>query len=153
MFAQIVQETPIPASAQVRQRTDRAVTSVPANRKTIRRFTDISSPVVRALRTNALGTATQAELEASHEDPEFREEDSSADEFTRTLDNRMELLARRFEGDASIEDLARIHLLTVRLRRLDPRVTRAEQQATEEIVQSMERVDANLAAIRAQFGI
>jgi hypothetical protein len=75
------------------------------------------------------------------------------DELTRTREARLALLARKYEGQASTEDVARIHLLTERLRRLDPRVTEGERRAAQEVVESLERVTLAVTNIRNEFGL
>lgn len=87
------------------------------------------------------------------EDPLPLSEPTLTDKLSEARDTRLALLARKFEGDASVEDKARIHLLTARLRRLDPRVTEEERHATEAIVQSLEGVAGRLEALKVQFGL
>lgn len=71
----------------------------------------------------------------------------------RAREDRLALMAMKYEGSASSEDLARIKILTVRLRRLDPRITQDEISAAEQIVGTLEIVSGNLDRIRAELGI
>lgn len=119
---------------------------------------------VLQLRAGPSGTPFESELlvtENNFDDHDHFESDSiegddempPIDKLESTIDDRMRLLALKFEGQASIEDRARIHLLTVRLRRLDPRVTELEKRAAEEVVTNLERASDRLAAIKAKFNL
>jgi hypothetical protein len=75
------------------------------------------------------------------------------DAVARARDARIALLARRYEGESSVEDDARIEILTLRLRRLSPRVTKTDLEGVEQMVEDLEGVAANLDAIRSKFGL
>lgn len=75
------------------------------------------------------------------------------DAVVRARDARVALLARRYEGVSSVEDEARIKILTLRLRRLSPRVTETDLADLDAMVGELEKVSTNLDAIRAKFGV
>jgi hypothetical protein len=75
------------------------------------------------------------------------------DAVARARDARIALLARRYEGGSSVEDDARIEILTLRLRKLSPRVTKSDVEGVEKMVADLEEVAANLDQIRSKFGL
>ncbi len=110
---------------------------------------------MQTFRAQLIGTAFAFERSARDEDEgiEAPARGLGGDELTRTREARLALLARKYEGQASTEDVARIHLLTERLRRLDPRVTEGERRAAQEVVESLERVTLAVTNIRNEFGL
>lgn len=68
-------------------------------------------------------------------------------------DTRVTLLARKYENGGSVEDEARLKILTERLRRLSPRVTTRDLDAVTVVVSDLERASKDLAAIRERFGL
>ncbi len=71
----------------------------------------------------------------------------------RARDARAALLARKYEGLATVEDDARFAILTARLRKLTPRVTSADIEKLDAMVGELEQVSANLDEIRSKFGL
>ncbi len=68
-------------------------------------------------------------------------------------DARLALLARKYEGAASVEDTARLQILNERLRRLAPRVTREDVAQVAEMVADAEGIAARLATMKAKLGL
>jgi len=77
----------------------------------------------------------------------------SADPVARARDMRVSLLARKYEGLSTVEDDARLAILTARLRKLAPRVTAADIDNLTTMVAELEQVSANLDEIRSKFGL
>jgi hypothetical protein len=63
------------------------------------------------------------------------------------------LLAKKYEGEPSREDSARLALLTERIRRLHPRVTRRDVDVLTQVVDQVEEVTDGLAQLRKRLGI
>ena len=78
--------------------------------------------------------------------------ESADDEISKLGEGRSTLLAKRFEGKSSAEDVARIAILTDRLRKLNPRVTAREREAAEQLVDDVETLSARLENLRTKFG-
>ncbi len=68
-------------------------------------------------------------------------------------DARLALLARKYEGRASVEDTARLQILNERLRRLAPRVTREDVEVVVEMVADAEGIASRLTAMKAKLGL
>jgi hypothetical protein len=99
-------------------------------------------------------TLTAAELLADGTSAVSRAEvQLSDDEVVRARDARIALLARRHEGTASMEDSARFHLLTERIRKLMPRVAPKEFDVLTEMVEDAESIAGTVASIRSEFDI
>jgi hypothetical protein len=75
------------------------------------------------------------------------------DEVTRARTRRIELLVRQFDKETSIEDDARLLILTQKLRRLSPSVPDAAWADLSAATSALEQVSSDLDVIRAQFGI
>lgn len=90
-------------------------------------------------------TGTLAEAREQPARPEQRSADEQAVASAR--DARLQLVALKYEGRASTEDMARLHILTLRLRKLAPRVDAEALSNLEQAVGSIERVAENLAEI------
>jgi hypothetical protein len=74
-------------------------------------------------------------------------------ELLKARDVRLALLARKYEGAASVEDTARLQILTERLRKLSPRVTDRDMDQVAEMVADAESISARLAAVKEKFGL
>ena len=99
-------------------------------------------------------TLTTAELkQAVDADERSSRVSHSEDAIDRARDARVALLARKYEGVSTVEDEARIGILTQRLRKLLPRVTPGDVDALSTMVGELEAVSANLDAIRSKFGL
>lgn len=69
-------------------------------------------------------------------------------------EHRLELLAKKYEGvGITREDEARIAILTQRLRRLTPRVSRVAWTIAEESVTQLEGVSARIDEISEKYGL
>ena len=68
-------------------------------------------------------------------------------------DKRLALLARRHAGLESLEDRARLQILTAQLRRLAPRVEPSDFDAIEDTLKTIETTDERVEAIRRKFQI
>lgn len=69
-------------------------------------------------------------------------------------DHRLAILARKYEGATlSREDEARVAILTQRLRRLAPRVTKLSWTIAEEAVAELEAVSVSVDEIGAKYGL
>jgi hypothetical protein len=75
------------------------------------------------------------------------------DEILKARDVRLALLARKYEGAASVEDTARLQILTERLRKLSPRVTDRDVEQVAEMVADAEAISARMAAVKEKFGL
>lgn len=71
------------------------------------------------------------------------------EEALKDQDARAYFLAKRYAGESSVEDDARFHMLTQRLRRLVPRVSAADLALLDSDVTLIEESSALLAQIRA----
>lgn len=68
-------------------------------------------------------------------------------------ETRLALLAKKYEGKATHEDSARLALLTERIRRLQPRVTKHDVDVLTRVVDQVEQVTDSLAQMRQRLGI
>lgn len=75
----------------------------------------------------------------------------ASDPVAEASSKRLQLLARKFAGDASREDIARIEILTGRLEALAPRTTQEDIAKLEEQVATVESIAAGLRAAREKF--
>jgi hypothetical protein len=105
---------------------------------------------VPVLKREADTTATADELRAGERRPPAVRVDVE-DEVMKARDARLALLARKYEGTASIEDGARLQILTERLRKLSPRVTSEDVAQVEDMVSEAERIAARLDAVKKKF--
>lgn len=72
----------------------------------------------------------------------------------KARDDRLNLLAMKFSGARqSAEYVARLHILTNRLRVLSPAVTAADWQRCEEIATSIADRSAEISALEAELGL
>ncbi len=106
---------------------------------------------VPQLKKQTDSTATAAELRAGGHGASQRAQDQ--DETLKARDVRLALLARKYEGTASVEDTARLQILTERLRKLAPRVTHQDVEQITEMVADAEGIAARLAAVKEKFGL
>jgi hypothetical protein len=147
----------IQARDEKRGREETFVADQPARRFEETRFLVYSSDIP-SVRRNGTLTPTVAELRRQTEPmPAPAKEagvqgvhDNAAD---RARDARVALLARKYEGLSTVEDDARLAILTARLRKLTPRVTSADLDKLTTMVGELEDVSANLDAIRSKFGL
>jgi hypothetical protein len=79
--------------------------------------------------------------------------DQDDGESLTARDVRLALLARKYEGDVSVEDTARMQILIERLRKLSPRVTDRDVEHVAEMVADAEDISARLAAVKEKFGL
>jgi hypothetical protein len=107
---------------------------------------------VPLLKREADSTATAEELRAPREQ-QVSHRDQDDDEVLKARDVRLALLARKYEGVASVEDTARLQILTERLRKLSPRVTDKDVEQITEMVAEAEGIAARLAAVKEKFGL
>lgn len=110
---------------------------------------------VPSMRRNGTLTPTGAELASLVESTPHAplKAMSKEDAVDRARDARVALLVRKFEGQSTVEDDARLAILTERLRKLSPRVTSADIDNATTMVGELEQVSANLDAIRSKFGL
>jgi len=104
------------------------------------------------------GTSTLLELETRRTPPPSarpaaEERTDSRNDVEAIAANRTILLIQRFEGRASREDEARLEMLTQRLRRLSPRVTREDMDILTAAVDEIEDIDRALATLDAEYGL
>jgi hypothetical protein len=78
---------------------------------------------------------------------------SRLERFKRGRRSEAALLARKYEGLSTVEDDARLAILTARLRKLTPRVTAADIDKLRTMVGELEQVSANVDEIRSKFGL
>jgi len=72
----------------------------------------------------------------------------------KARDDRLNLLAMKFSGlHQPVEHLARLHILTNRLRALTPPVTNADWQRCEEIATGIADRSAEIAALEEELGL
>lgn len=100
-------------------------------------------------RATPVGTTTAAPV--NHE--QIRATDRPHDEVEVARDRRLMLLSLKFEGNSSIEDDARLLILTQRLRRLVPGATPDAVEALANATTTLEDISGRLAAIKNQFDI
>jgi hypothetical protein len=98
-------------------------------------------------------TSTAEELRASEGRPTGQHDQDENDAVLKARDLRLELLARKYEDEASIEDMARLRILTERLRKLAPRVTDKDVEQLADMVADAEGIAARLAAVKEKFGL
>jgi hypothetical protein len=134
---------------------DRGREETPDLRKTRRAFEETVFVELRgqvpSLKREADTTATAGELRAG--EPPVTTRVDLDDEVMKARDARLALLARKYEGTASIEDGARLQILTERLRKLSPRVTSRDVEQVADMVSEAERVAARLEAVKKKFGL
>jgi hypothetical protein len=107
---------------------------------------------VPLLKRQTDSTPTAEELRAGQaQRGSHRGEDD--DEVLKARDVRLALLARKYEGTASVEDTARLQILTERLRKLAPRVTDKDIEQVAEMVADAEDIATRLAAVKEKFGL
>lgn len=100
------------------------------------------------------GTPTTAELaQLLRVEKTLKVVSFELDDVERARRARVSLLARKYEGASSVEDDARIDILTERLRRLSPRVTKTDLETMSKMVEDLEEVSLNLEQIRENFGL
>lgn len=98
------------------------------------------------------GTRTAEEFRESGEPHALEATVSVGDDpMSRARDARVALMARKYEGASTTEDIARIEILTQRLRRLSPRVTPEDIEVVSGMVDQLEGISSNLEAVRAKF--
>jgi len=108
-------------------------------------------PSVRQLRG---GTPTAAELaQMLPRRAPLTVESYGRDTVEEARRARVSLLARKYGGSSSVENEARIDILTERLRKLSPRVTPTDLSTMGGIVDDLEKISSNLDEIRAKFGL
>lgn len=109
---------------------------------------------VPTMRRNGTLTPTGAELSNLVETtPEVVKAATKKDAADRARDARVALLARKYEGLSTVEDDARLAILTARLRKLSPRVTSGDIDKLTTMVGELEQVSSNLEEIRSKFGL
>lgn len=120
----------------------------PADHTPFVSVTEVSSPLRFA---PSLLTPVGAALNDRHSSQETSVE--SQDEVTAARTRRIELLVRQFDKETSIEDDARLLILTQKLRRLSPSVPDEAWAYLSTATSALEQVSSDLEAIRAQFGL
>lgn len=70
-----------------------------------------------------------------------------------TRDQRIALLAKRHADASTVEDDARLAILTGRLRKLSPGVASGDVDNLTAMVDDLEQVSSKLDAIRSKFGL
>lgn len=109
---------------------------------------------VPSMRRNGTLTPTGAELSNLVETTQVvAKAATKEDAADRARDARVALLARKYEGISTVEDDARLAILTARLRKLSPRVTSADIDKLTTMVGELEQVSSNLEEIRRKFGL
>ncbi len=69
-------------------------------------------------------------------------------------DARLALLVKKYESERfSREDDARLEMLTRRLRRLSPRVTAADLDRLDAVVEKLEEISSDIDSLRNEFGV
>ncbi|MFM0653275.1 hypothetical protein [Paraburkholderia sediminicola] len=76
-----------------------------------------------------------------------------SEEAETVRDRRLRLLVAKFEHQTSLEDDARLQLLTARLRRLAPRVTQESLDSLNEVTERLEGVANGIEAMRRRLGV
>lgn len=109
---------------------------------------------VPSMNRGGLSTATAAELREAFPSKSLEQLAPEADDpVIRARDERLALLARKYESMSTREDDARLQILTQRLRRLSPRVTPEDLNSLSTMVGQLEETSADLDEIRAKFGL
>jgi hypothetical protein len=120
-------------------------------------FVSFEQSVPRLQGAGGAGTLTMAELRLARpmvaRSDETAEKRSAEDEIARTRDHRIALLARRFEGTETVEDGARLRVLTERMRKLAPRVTSGDIERVVGIVADAEEIHSTLAGLKSKYGL
>jgi hypothetical protein len=107
---------------------------------------------VPVLKRQADSTATTAEVRAAPGQG-LRRGPASEPGVLDPRDARLALLARKYEGSASVEDTARLQILTERLRKLSPRVTQDNVAQAAEMVARRGGHCGRLATMKAKLGL
>lgn len=108
---------------------------------------------VPSMRRNGTFTPTGAELTNLLVESRAVSKMPAENAADRARDTRVALLARKYEGLSTVEDDARLAILTARLRKLSPRVTSADIDSLTTMVGELEQVSSNLDEIRSKFGL
>lgn len=82
----------------------------------------------------------------------FPATEANAD-LQRAAADRVRLLATKYEDQASVQDVARLEILTARLNRLAPRTTAADIVKVEETVDLIERIDTTLDGLAMEYDV
>lgn len=78
---------------------------------------------------------------------------TGASQLAAARETRLALLAKKYEGEPTREDSARLALVTERIRRLQPRVTKRDVEILTQVVEQVEHVTDSLAQMRQRLGI
>ncbi len=108
---------------------------------------------VPSINRGGASTATAAELREAFPSELEQLAPEADDPVIRARDARVALLARKYESISTTEDDARLQILTQRLRRLSPRVTREDLNSLSTMVGQLEETSADLDEIRGKFGL
>jgi len=73
-------------------------------------------------------------------------------EADATAEKRVRLLAKKYEAAASVEDLARLAILTNRISRLAPRTTAADIARIEQTVDEVADIKLRLDSLASEYG-
>jgi hypothetical protein len=142
------------AREERRGREETRAVDVPAARFDETLFLSYHSDVP-SMHLNEPPTPTGDELKQSMTVPvrEFGRMTLQHDSADRVREARVVLLARKYEGLSTVEDDARLAILTARLQKLSPRVTSADFDNLATMVTEIEQVSSNLDEIRSKFGL
>ncbi|RQM44439.1 hypothetical protein EHZ19_28755 [Paraburkholderia bannensis] len=100
-------------------------------------------------------TPTVADARAVNSEPAYERSPRTDRErqIERVQENRTLLLARRYEAKNTKEEDARYEILTMRMRRLSPRVTLADLERINTIADAEEALRAELDAMEQELGL
>ena len=98
-----------------------------------------------------LEAATPTELEILHDTRNSSIGDTDLSNIDETRDSRITLLIQKYEGAATIEDSARLDILTQRLRQLSPRSGPYDIEILSAMVDEVEQVSDDINKLREKY--
>lgn len=113
--------------------------------------TESDPPQTRFYETQAYAQDNTSGTSASNSFETQTPQPDSAETWRATQDARAFFLVKRYEGASTVEDDARFHQLTERLRRLNPRVTAGHIALLDESVSVLENAGSELDGILAEI--
>lgn len=98
--------------------------------------------------TSTVADLTQRPARGIHE---LSKEPNAHSKLDKARNDRVTLLAQKYEGKLNREGNARLEILTHRVERLSPRITQANLNVLSRLIDDMEEVSDGLQSLRNEF--
>jgi hypothetical protein len=144
--------TPISSVPYVQEYKDKDRTALRRQESSVVTTTDIIGQKILTFQRTKQSTPTAQERSQALTNLSAPDEVESC-ELANARDTRMALLVQKYEGKASREDVARLGILTQRMRRLVPRVTALDLDELTGIADALESVSADIDNLEEEFGL